>query len=413
MFSNRRERLDSISNCLNNLVNDFTKKKNNQDRKFKLSLTMNSSTLKNQSIDKNKNFNYNNISTERISQKQSFNKNYSKIMKSVSPKGSYETNKNKIKNINLWDLTLKKTSNQDMEKSSKPFDDFKMKLIYNQSKEKIDEQQLFNHKIKRSNSSDFFKTTSNSDNKTFSSSRNSMNPLNLNSNYSSLKADRDLNSINNNERNENVSFNSFKSLSPFKTKKNTQNSDQLEINKTPESIYNSIKGNTITNGSILGKSNRVNFENFNSIGDNPFKINLFDKNSILTNTRKRYSKYGNMKEGYNLSPKNIYPPTNSNIKNSLMKSNIKIEKIFDKSMDKKGKKDNYLHSTSNSLLNKSGNSFNEVMTSRQHTMKKLDNLINNFTEPTKIESFKNRNNNAKGSFLIKNENGRKLFDLIK
>ena len=52
----------------------------------------------------------------------------------------------------------------------------------------------------------------------------------------------------------------------------------------PQCLYkNSFSGNLNKNGDLdLDKKiKRVNFDYFNSIGENPFKINIYDKNSAL------------------------------------------------------------------------------------------------------------------------------------
>ena len=115
-------------------------------------------------------------------------------------------------------------------------------------------------------------------------------------------------------------FNSFKSVSS-NNNNNFKKISDFDINSNIKPNLNN--GNN--NGNFYEKTKRVNFDDFNTIGENPFKINMFDKNSTLNNSRKKYTKYGNMKEGYNLSPKNIYSPwKNYNINNT-----IKSEKNYE------------------------------------------------------------------------------------
>lgn len=419
MFNEKpQDKTNSISDHLNGLMDNLQKKKNNHDRNFKLNLSINSSNLKNENISKEKNENIG-LSLEKILHKQNFDKKYSKIMRAVSPKASESNPSQQIKNSNLWNLKLKNNSNIDRDSSLKRLEDFKFKLVYDQDQEKFDEKNLFikSMKIKRSSSSDFFKsTTSNSENKTFSSSRNSFNPMPLNNN----NVNNANNNINNNV-NENLSFNSFKSISSTNFKKNNdlENLNNLNNFSTLSKNNNnniSPKSNTINQE----KTKRVNFDDFNSIGENPFKINLYDKNSILNNSRKKYSKYGNMKEGYNLSPKNIYSPSNNSSTNfSYTKgknSSLKFDDVY--SMHSSTKK--YKHNGNCNLNN------NDITCSRQYTMKRIDNLLKNFSEQNKINSMNllqspqsksiNNNNNSANNertFLNVNENKKRLYNLLK
>lgn len=399
---------NSISECLNGLMDNLKKKKNNHDRDFKLNISLNSTNLKNESIDKINETNKG-LTLEKIVQKQNFDKKYSRIMRALSPKNS-DSNTHRIKNINLWDLKMKNNSNLDRDHSLKRLEDFKIRLVYDQEqeKEKFDEQKLFLKTIKRSSSSDFFKSTTNSDNKTFSSSKNSFHPINnMTSNFNSfIKAEQNFS-----DRNANMSFNSFKSVSSNNLKKN--NISENDLNLSPKSN----KG--------FEKTKRVNFDDFNNIGENPFKINLYDKNSMLTNSRKIYKKYGNMKEGYNLSPKNIYSPINNTNNNISKKKNNKYEdicfinpKIFSNSNT------NYLNANSNLNKSESSNEYMNSMNSKRFSMKRIDNLLKNFTQNTNTSYLNSKNNancnspkgknaNNSQSFMIVKEKNRKLNNLLK
>ena len=456
MYSNKpkgKEKLNSISDCLNGLMDNLQKKKNHQDRNFKVNISLNSINLKNKTSNKYEKSKSKSkeksiekgikaikgLSLEKIHNtlNLNFDKKYIQIMTGVSPKAN-ESSSNKIKNANLWDLKLKNNSIKEKDGSSKAFRDFKMRLVYNQDQENYDEQMLFMKNIKRSNSSDFFKTTSNSENKTFSSSRNSFNPMPYysNSNFNNFKDNTEREREREKERNENISFYSFKSISSSNHNNIKKNSDS-EYNISPKSSF--INGNLHGNGFGLGngigdldkKTKRVNFDYFNSIGENPYKINIYDKNSSLYSSVKKYSKYGNMKEGYNLSPKNIYSPwkySNNNKGDRYLTEN----KIFSKDKDSDKGKNNFLRS-SYSKVDKSGIS-NQYTNSKQYTMKKIDNMLKNFNEinsnyqtqshsqfpqkkiislnSPKSKNINNNNNNYQGSFLNKNDRTKRLYSFI-
>lgn len=416
MFSNKPkgiEKLNSLSDCLNGLMDNLQKKKNHQDRNFKLNMSLNSINLKNKTknIDKGKEDKFKERSKENRKEKETgigigkikglslekiqrhnlnFDKKFTKIMREVSPK-AITNESNKIKNANLWDLKLKNNILKEKE-SSKAFQNFKMRLVYNQEENQgngtaagtgnYDEQMLFIKNIKRSSSSDFFKTTSNSENKTFSSSRNSFNPMpyysNSNFNYKD-NTDREREREREKERNENISFYSFKSISSGNH--NIKKNSDSEFNLSPRSSFHGSSFANLTGDlDSLKKTKRVNFDYFNSIGENPFKINIYDKNSALY-SQKKYSKYPNIKEGFNLSPKNIYSPW------KYSNNNNKSERY--------------------SIENKN-------MNSKQFTMKKIDNLLKNFKDinSNTITNHIPHSRTNQGSFLNKNEKSKRLYSFI-
>ena len=393
----RIEKLNSISDCFNGLVDNLQKKKNIHDRNFKLRMSSNSNAITNELNENNRKKEF--LSLDKVIHQQNFDKKYSKIMSSVSPKAK-DSDLNPQKNLNLWDLKLKSNSSIDKDQSLKRLEDLKLRMVYHQDLEKSDEQKQFSQTFKKSSSSDFFKSTANSESKTFSSSKNSFYKNNINSNFSGNQSNF------NNERNENLSFNSFKSVSSGNNL--GKKFSEIDVNLSPKSSN--------------GKTKRVNFDDFNNIGENPFKINMYDNNSMLNNSRKKYSKYGNMKEGYNLSPKNICSPFKDSLNYHSNKQVYRIDDIYEKSPNTRSKKDSYSGSkllkspsqSSNSVLNKSGVSTAFIST-RQYTMKRIDNLLKNFTHqsPQKISlnSPKTKNKNPQGSFL-KNNDTKRLYNLL-
>ena len=446
---NKREPLNSITDSYNGLMDNFQKKKNMHDRNFKLKMSLNANSIRSQENDnytnkeikrENKYTSANeneNLSVDKLIKQKNFNKKYSKIMSSVSPKHKEAIFPNK--NINLWDLKLKKNSEIDKDQSLKRLENFKLNMIYSQNKNQNSGKNSLEAKtFKMSNSSDFFKSTINSDCRTFSSSRNSFNPNN-NNNFNSNtfsggffnEKNASANTNANANFNANMSFNSFKSVSSSNIF--NKKFSEIEINANCNSNFEVSPKSSNNNYNNNGKTKRVNFDDFNLIGENPFKINIYDNNNIaVNNTSKNYSKYGKMKDGYNLSPRNLCSTKTASLNYHSNKHVYKIDEIYEKSpsqrlrsqkdlfnidYNNKGINLNSPIKTGNFKINKFGIS-NEFLNSRQHTMKRIDKLLKNFNEEslsTLKNSIANSPKNQKNSeaTFLRRHNKQRLLNLLK
>jgi hypothetical protein len=491
--ANKKEILNSISDCYNDHIEKYQKTKNIHDRNFKLQISLNANKIKSEEKQKekeekntyvyqekdnncksklsNENFNSNlnlninlnqiqnenqsennNFTYDKLMIQKNFEKKYSSIMSSTSPK-----NKNTFfpqKNFNLWELKLKQKSNIDKNQTTKNLENFKLNILCAHESnnsisgirlekefakdlktrlgngkyigKSIEKKKHFSYMSKTSNfnfnpnsnfdssypapgsdsasasATDFFKSSKSS---FYSNKNNNNNHYNYNYNF-----------------NPNMSFNSIKSVSYNKNLNN--------LSLSPRSNYN----NNIPNN-FSGNINRVNFDDFNSIGENPFKINIYDNNNIAINTiSKNYSKYGNMSDEYNLSPRNICSPKKDSLNYHSKKQLYKIDDIYESS-PRNNKNKNFneginLNSPKNSNLKKFGIS-NDYLNSRQYTMKRISNLLKKFNDenasfslsPSLKESksflnldLKNNNSNinknSDGTFLKKN-NKQRLLNLLK
>jgi hypothetical protein len=501
---NKKEDVNSISECYNNHMEKFQKTKNTQDRNFKLQMSLNANKIKSEEKEKEKekktfvykekdkeskfsnenlSLNLNQIQNENQSENENFTydkkmihknfeKKYSNIMSSISPK-----NKNSFfpeKNFNLWELKLKQKSNVDKNPSTKNLENFKLNMLCGQSSplsnsglgkvselrsksgigkligDSFDEKKHFSPMNKTSNfkfstnfdsSASASNTASASVSDFFKSSKSSFftNINNNNTNYDNFNVnfikncnqrnkynDKTIkinsnNSNYNNNYNPNMSFNSIKSASSNKNFNNINLSPRSNITYNNNKNYNNISNKI--------NINRVNFDAFNSIGENPFKINIYDNNNIAVNTiSKNYSKYGKMKDGYNLSPRNICSPKKDSLNYHTNKQVYKIEDIYESSPRNNKKNSNEkinLNSPKNSNVKKFGiSNSNEYTNSRQFTMKRINNLLKNFNEEkTSFSSslkesidFLNKQNNisknSDGTFL-KTNNKQRLLNLLK
>lgn len=466
--NNKKEKSNSIiSDCFNGHMDNLQKKKNIHDRNFKLKMSLN--PKQNQKSEENENIVKETFSIEKKINQKNFDKKYSNILNFSESTKQQENFPQK--NLNLWDLKLKKNSLISKDQSLKKLENFKLNMLYSNSKyllnlsnEKMQfSQQNFGKKSSNC-SSDFFKSTINSETRTFSSSKNSFYPSTSknsfyppstlqNINFSgthgnfyneknatntanpTINANPTLNANANANFNANMSFNSFKSVSSSNNfrKKSAEfdainNNTNYDLNLSPRSPRSST---STSKGKLNTK--RVNFDDFNFIGENPYKINIHDYNNIaVNNTSKNYSKYGNMKNGYNLSPKNICSSRNS-LNYHSNKSLYKIDDIFENNNNPpsprggqgQGLGQGGLLFDSNKInspkktgfqFNKTGTITNEFLNSRHFTLKRIDNLMNNFANSTakkgNIGSPKNHKNNSEATFL-KGNNKQRLLNLLK
>jgi len=438
------EKINSVSDCFNDLLDDLHKKKSFiNGKKYENYLRKNNfdSPLE------EKQCKFQGLSFEKIIHQQNFDKKCTQILNALnlSPKRLEIESPNK-KNYLLWDLKIKKDGNASRDQSLKRLGDFRLRMVYNQDIDIPEEQKLLENflnvktaNFKQSNSSDFFKSTINSDSKTFYTSKNSFyNSANNFNKTLKFNSANNFYSGSNNEANKpenNLSFNSYKSFSSFgnqSIKNNNKNTKKKELDST---IFSFNNNNSNNKNEFVGmdfikskeKSQRVNFDNFNSIGENPFKINIYDTHSQINSERKKV----NLKNSVLLmSPKNIYSPNRNRLtyytnkhkqiidvdqifSGGVKDLNIKSSKsIFDlkitdvNRIDAKSKinlspkyKINSKEKNSNNLDSKDLDYKNNristtFMNNRHITFKKIDNLLNNFS--------------TKSSFLSKNDKNKKV-----
>jgi hypothetical protein len=421
----RINKINSISNCFNDLLEDLHKKRSlNKQKKYcnnNIRLTRHDSP----SAEKTSTNKYEGLSLDKIIHDQNFDKKYTQIMSalSLSPKKQANLASPDVKTPLLWDFRIKKDGSLGRDQSLKRLEDIKLRMVYNKDSEIPQEQKIYKNFLnlntatfKQSNSSDFFKSTNNSESRTLYSSKNSFyssanNFNNLNNNLNS-----NLNIDLQNNKLENLSFYSYKSFSSMQSKKNNFNSNK--------DLLSNLHLNSFGNYN-LEKTRRVNFDDFNTIGENPYKINIYETHNQINSTRK---KLNHKNSDLNISPKNIYSPNKdglsyysnkrifdidhlynkpSNSKNfdlnadkigiisskNILDLNSKVEMPSGKSRINLSPKGNLGPKENlNILLKNSGNARNRISSgiksNRQYTLKKIDNLLNNFTNKT--DSFLNK-----------------------
>jgi len=293
---------------------------------------------------------YEALSLDKIIHQQNFDKKYTQIMSSLSlsPMKQAIFDSPEQKNFLLWDLKIKKDGSLAKDQSLKRLEDLKLRLVYNnQELEVPEEQKLYKNFLnlntatfKQSNSSDLFKSTNNSESRTlFSSSKNSfynsannfnsINNNNLNNNYHSEQQQ--------NNKIENLSFYSYKSFSSKQSKNtvggaiknnNKMNSHNNSYNNLSNSrdLLSNLHLNSFGENNSQKRTKRVNFDDFNTIGENPFKININKMHNQINSTRKKV----NLKSSdLNISPKNIYSPSKDSISYYPNKRILDIDRLFD------------------------------------------------------------------------------------
>ena len=150
----KEEKLNSASDCFNNLLNKFYNKRTVQNKKFIIPHN------RNKSIETKINF-------ESFSIKKKLDNNFSEFKTKIefSPnKRMYESPPQK--NNLLFSLKLKKTTNLNRNNSLLKLLDLKLRVANNQDLDEIEDQSNQNPLFKVSNSSDFFKNTNCTENKT-------------------------------------------------------------------------------------------------------------------------------------------------------------------------------------------------------------------------------------------------------
>lgn len=445
MYLAKKQRIDkinSISNCFNDLLEDLHKKKSyNNRKKYHENNNVRLTRYDSPSSEKQISNKYQGLSLDKIIHNQNFDKKYTQIMSalSLSPKKQVNLASPENKNPLLWDFKIKKDGNISKDQSLKRLEDLKLKMVYNQNLEKPEEQKIYQNFLnlntatfKQSNTSDFFKSTNNSESRTLYSSKNSFynSANNANSNLNNLISGNNIlnNDQQQNNKLENLSFYSYKSFSSMQSKKNNLHSNKDLLSNLHLNSFGNYNND---------KKRRVNFDEFNTIGENPFKINIYETHNQINSAKNRVDLKNSE---LNISPKNIYSPNKdglsyyankrvfdidhlydkqSNTKNSdfnIKKTGIKSSKtMFDlnnKNIENPsskirmnlspkgtiGQKENL-----NNLLKSSGNDRNRISTrlqsNRQYTLKKLDNMLKNISSNNKISS---------GSFLNKQDSIKKL-----
>lgn len=405
MYSRKKqriERINSISDCFNDLLDDLRSKKIPKEKFINQTLSS-----KRNEFSGEKNTKYEGLSLDKIIYQNKFDKKYTEIMGTLTPKSSFREeicNSPKEKNSFLWNLKLKTSNKNIKDQSLKRLENFKLNIIYDkQVKNSKTLSDISNgtfaiNKFNSFSNSDFLKSTinSNSDAKTFYTSRNSFNNNNNNLNFLS-------NNI------ENLSFYSFKasnSTAFYKPKNNKSNNFSVD---SPNSRLSSpSKDNKQDSG-----CKRVDFVYFDTIGENPYKINVYDKNNptnLASNVRKKHSEN-------NISPKNIYSPNKNGLsyyshkhffdidhlytnkanydqnnakdktfspsmteRKNINNNNQRLIRTIKKSQEKLEKEFNEINLNKNDInLGINSKKFsNAVSSNRQFTLKRIDNLLKNF-----------------------------------
>ncbi len=416
------EKVNSIPNNFYEFVENLNRKKTEiEDKKF-----ANINQLIKQVFPEQKeNKKYESLSLEKIMHQQNFDKKYFKIMDSISLSPKKVTIENPDqKNLLLWDLKIKIDGSVSKDQSLKRLEDIKLRMVYNQDLEIPREEKIYQNflnsknskssNFKQSSSSDFFKSTINSDNKTFYTSKNSFYKTSNNNNHNILNVNANSNTNYNNDSNkfENLSFHSYKSLSSCGNNSITYNNKTLDKKTNKKEILNNNNKSNNFNPRVFSKdkSTRVNFDKFNTIGENPFKINIYDTHRDITTAKRKV----NLKNSdISISPRNIYSPytdisyhsykrifdfdrlygknnTNRKFDNKPNKriinlNNNEINNNINYNLSPKERVNNK-ENLNGILIKKPMNDNNEykristaINSNRQYTLRRIDNLLKNFS----------------------------------
>lgn len=368
----RIEKINSISNCFNDLLGDLQKKKSLTSQTKQKSSIISAVKIQRQtrhdspSSDKTRS-KFDGLSLDKIIHQQNFEKKYTQIMSALSLSPTRKTQAAVLdspeqKNILLWGLKIKKDGSIGKDQSLKRLEDLKLRLVYKQELEIPEEQKLYKSFLnvntatfKQSNSSDFFKSTNNSESRTLYSSKNSFynsgannnNNFNVISNYNS-NSNEQLNKL------ENLSFYSYKS---FSSSKQGKQSNRNNINSSD--LLSNFQLNSFGNYNHKEKTRqRVNFDDFHTIGENPYKINIYETHNQINSARKKV----NLKNSdLNISPKNIYSPNKDGLSYYPNKRVFDINHLLENTnsnnniSNKKNNLDLDLNSNNNFIKNNNNN----------------------------------------------------------
>ncbi len=412
MFLSKNQKMDrlrAISDCFNDFIEDLNNKKtlhSNKNRSNNIigfkNQVYESPTNKTNIHNFDNDINFKNIRDnkyegkclDKIIHHQNFDKKYSEIMNNLysSPKHKTIESPRTKKNL-LWDFKITKDGTVNKDQSLKRLENLKFKNIYKNDAELPEDEKIYNNflnmkntNFKQSSSSDFFKSTANTENKTLYSPRNSF--------YN----------VNSENKLENLSFYSYRSFSSagvcnnnnnLKTRKSIIHSKNFKHLNGDVNNYNNF-GLDFKERGNKERAKKVNFDYFNTIGKNPFTIDIYQSNDRINSAKRNVA----MKNSYlNISPKNFYPVKNEVFHNSNNnKKFIDYSDLFENTNQKIIRIDRDLKSNinlKNENMTKSLNIKNRIFTAnsntRQSSFKRIDNLIKNFSNKQSFLDNKERN----------------------